>query len=301
MQEARLSTSLICTFFEKNCALQNPPFQKIAQAAVQAPSNGVKKTLPRTRIFAASKGLLAGNTQGGFRPEIGFHIPSGKPPHAKGCESPSKRVESRDMKPFSYGTFFSLAFFLILQVAEAGTVAHGSHGAIASIHPLATQAGLGVLKNGGNAIDAAVAAAVTLGVVDGHNSGLGGGCFMLIRRANGEIVAIDGREMAPAAATRDMFLRDGKADTRLSQTGPLAAGIPGSVAVYAYAAEKFGRKKLGELLLPAAKIAEDGFPIDAAYAARLKATATELREFTPAGSPFFHEDGSPLREGEILR
>ncbi|MEI9894966.1 MAG: gamma-glutamyltransferase, partial [Chthoniobacter sp.] len=100
-----------------------------------------------------------------------------------------------------------LALVWLTGEASAETVAHGTHGAVASVNPLATRAGLEVLKSGGNAIDAAVAVGVTLGVVDGHNSGLGGGCFLLIRRANGEIVAIDGREMGPAAATRDMFLR----------------------------------------------------------------------------------------------
>src|SRR5208283_331653 len=77
----------------------------------------------------------------------------------------------------------------------------------------------------GGAARAAVAVALTLGVVNGQNSGIGGGCFMLIRRADGSVVAIDGREMAPAAATRDMFIRDGKADTTLSQTGALASGV----------------------------------------------------------------------------
>src|SRR5688572_32836030 len=102
------------------------------------------------------------------------------------------------------------------------------------------------MKNGGNAIDGAVAAALTLGVVDGHNSGIGGGCLMLIRLANGGFVALDGREMAPAKATRDMFVRDGKADTTLSQLGPLAAGVPGALAVYDHAVRKYGKLSLRE-------------------------------------------------------
>jgi gamma-glutamyltranspeptidase/glutathione hydrolase len=195
----------------------------------------------------------------------------------------------------------ALAVILGTALAGAENVAHGPHGAVASVHPLATRAGLEVLKNGGNAIDAAVAVGVTLGVVDGHNSGLGGGGFLLIRRANGEIVAIDGREMAPAAATRDMFLRDGKADTKLSQTGALASGIPGSVAAYAYAVEKFGRKKFGELLTPAAQIAADGFPIDRPYAAKIKAVADDLRTFEAPKSLLFHADGTPLVEGDMLQ
>src|SRR5690349_11760370 len=100
---------------------------------------------------------------------------------------------------------------LSVRMAEANS-AQGDRGVVASGHPLATQAGLDVLKRGGNAVDAAVAVGLTLGVVDGHNSGIGGGCVMIIRRANGRIFLIDGRETAPLLATRDMFLRNGVAD-----------------------------------------------------------------------------------------
>ena len=79
--------------------------------------------------------------------------------------------------------------------------AEGRHGVVATVHPLASDAALQAMKHGGNAIDAAVAAALTLGVVDGHNSGIGGGCFLLIRLADGTFAAIDGRETAPGAAT----------------------------------------------------------------------------------------------------
>src|SRR5688572_18667247 len=107
-------------------------------------------------------------------------------------------------------------------------MATGEKGIVVSVNPLATKAGLDVLQKGGNAIDAAVAVGLTLGVVDMDNSGIGGGCFILIKRANGSYIAIDGRETAPAKATRDMFIRNGKADPNLSQTGPLAIGVPGA-------------------------------------------------------------------------
>ena len=98
---------------------------------------------------------------------------------------------------------------------------------IATVHPIATDAGLAVFREGGNAVDAAVTAALTLGVVDGENSGIGGGCLILIRTADGKFTAIDGREMAPAAANKNMFVRDGKPMPTASQTGPLASGVPG--------------------------------------------------------------------------
>lgn len=183
-------------------------------------------------------------------------------------------------------------------LAEVGT---GTRGIVSSTHPLATEAGLNALRGGGNAIDAAVAVGLTLGVVDGHNSGIGGGCFFLIRRANGEIVALDGREMAPSAATRDMYLRQGKADTKLSQTGALASAVPGALATYAQAVRDYGRKPLADLLRPAAKIAEEGFPINAVYARKLRSTAADLARFPASRTIFLRPDGSPLAAGEILR
>jgi gamma-glutamyltranspeptidase / glutathione hydrolase len=204
--------------------------------------------------------------------------------------------------PLSFATLLqAVALFVFATTAQADNVAHGAHGAVASVHPLASQAGLEVLKNGGNAIDAAVAVALTLGVVDAHDSGIGGGCFLLIRRANGEIVAIDGREKAPAGATRNMFVRNGAADPRLSQTGALASGVPGALAAYAYAIERFGKKPLAELIEPEARIAENGFPIDRVFAARLQATADDLRRFESASALFFDADGQALAEGQTLR
>ncbi len=157
---------------------------------------------------------------------------------------------------------------------------------MASVQPLATEAGIRTFAAGGNAVDAAVAVALTLGVVDSHDSGLGAGCFMLIHRANGENIALDGREMAPAAATRDMFLTDGKADTQKSQLGALAIGIPGSLAVYDAAVSQYGTKSLRDLLLPAADIAEHGFPIDAHFADRDDAEHANLAKFPDATRHF---------------
>ncbi len=188
--------------------------------------------------------------------------------------------------------------FAAASLAFAETPA--THGMVASGNPLATDAGLNVLKSGGNAIDAAVAVGLTLGVVDSHNSGIGGGCFMLIRLANGKFVAIDGREMAPSAATRDMFLRDGKGDTELSQTGPLASGVPGEVAAFDYAIKNHGKKKLKELILPAAKIAEQGFVLSESFTARLRSASDDLAKFEASRAVFFR-DGKPLRSGDVLK
>jgi gamma-glutamyltranspeptidase/glutathione hydrolase len=175
------------------------------------------------------------------------------------------------------------------------------HGAVATVHPLATDAAIEVLHRGGNAIDATVAAALTLGVVDAHNSGIGGGCFLLIRRANGEVLAIDGRETAPMKATKDMFVRDGKPDAKLSLTGPLAIGTPGSVAAYQYAVTNFGKLKWAEIVLPAAHLAESGFKVDRALANRLEGMSSELKMYPGTRAIYFKADGSTYKPGDMFK
>ena len=164
-----------------------------------------------------------------------------------------------------------------------------------------TDAGTAAFEKGGNAVDAAIAAALTLGVVDNHNSGLGGGCFILVRKPDGSLLAIDGREEAPAAATADMYVRDGVADPELSTYGPLASGVPGALAAYDLTLNRCGNLSLSELIRPAADIAEGGFPIDSNYARRLAAAAERLKAFPGSREVLLKPDGSPYQEGETLR
>ena len=190
---------------------------------------------------------------------------------------------------------------IVVLALRLNCAAHaGSNGVAATVHPLATQAAQDAMGQGGNAVDAAVAAALTLGVVDGHNSGIGGGCFILIRSADGAMTAIDGRETAPAAAKQDMYMREGKADLSLSQTGPLAVATPGAIAAYHYAIEKFGKLPLSNHLAAAARIAESGFRLNKTYAARL-ATASELKMFPAARAIFGRRNGSPFKSGDLLK
>ncbi len=164
--------------------------------------------------------------------------------------------------------------------------APGMHGAVATVHPEATRAGLAALAAGGNAVDATVAAAVMLGVVDGHNSGLGGGCFILARLADGRVVAVDGRETAPGLATRDLYLRDGKVDGRLSQHGVLAAGVPGELAALAHVAARHGRLPLSWSLERAARVAEKGFVPGRSYRGRVAGALDEVSFAGPAAPEF---------------
>jgi gamma-glutamyltranspeptidase/glutathione hydrolase len=179
--------------------------------------------------------------------------------------------------------------------------ATGKHGAVATVDRIASQAGIDAMRKGGNAVDAAVAAALTLGVVNGYNSGIGGGCFIVIRRANGEILCVDGRETAPAAASRDVYLRDGKPDAEASLTGALASGTPGELAALDLALKSGGKLSLKEHLRAAAKIAEAGFVIDKQYAAALEETRSDFDRFPSSSAVFLKTDGTAYKEGDIFR
>jgi gamma-glutamyltranspeptidase/glutathione hydrolase len=194
----------------------------------------------------------------------------------------------------------SLFLFVGFSVASFAADAGFKQGAVASVHPLATDAGVNALKKGGNAVDAAIATALTLGVVDGHNSGIGGGCFILIRAADGTITCLDGREMAPAKAHRDMFIIHGKLDDEASKTGALASGVPGALAAYDTALTKHGKLKLADLLLPAAEIAENGFEIDEVYERKLAGQVANLKKFPASAAVLLKPDGKAWKKGDRL-
>ena len=159
-----------------------------------------------------------------------------------------------------------IAGALVVHADETiGKVARKSgpgHSAIASAHPAATEAGFEILAQGGNAFDAAVAVSAALSVVEPHSSGLGGGGFFLLHRAEDEYdVFVDARETAPSAATRDMFLDEiGEPIRRASLSGPLAAGIPGLPAALEHIADQYGRLPLAQSLAPAIRLAREGLP-----------------------------------------
>ncbi len=161
---------------------------------------------------------------------------------------------------------------LIVLLSPAGwsaspAPAWAPNGMVVSSQADATRAGVTLLQAGGNAVDAAVATAFAVGVTQPFSTGIGGGGFILIRTAAGEVVAIDGRETAPAAATADMYIREG-VDERASVRGPLAVGTPGLVAGLAMALELYGTKTLSECMQPAIALAETGFEVSA-YNVRL--------------------------------
>ncbi len=174
--------------------------------------------------------------------------------------------------------------------------------AIASAHYLATEAGHEVLANGGNAFDAAVAVSSVLAVVEQTSSGIGGGGLWVLHRASdGFEVMIDGREMAPAAADKDMYLNaDGSVNRDLAVTGPLAAGIPGEVAGLDHLATHYGRLPLSESLKPAIRIAREGFPVYQKFFGMLKYKEQDIRRW-PAATQAFLPDGKIPAMGDVIK
>jgi gamma-glutamyltranspeptidase/glutathione hydrolase len=178
----------------------------------------------------------------------------------------------------------------LLALVLAGS-AVSARGAVATAHPLASEAAAAVLREGGNAADAAVVAAFVLSVAQNQSSGIGGGGFALVYRARGgEVRFLDFRETAPRASTAGMFLRDGRPDPLLSRQGGLAVAVPGAVKGYAELARRFGTWKLPRLVEPAARIAERGFRVSAVQALLtaealdcLRSDDAAAREFLAAG------------------
>jgi gamma-glutamyltranspeptidase/glutathione hydrolase len=175
------------------------------------------------------------------------------------------------------------------------------NGMVASVDATATQVGVDILKRGGNAVDAAVAVGFALAVTHPQAGNLGGGGFMLLRTAAGKTTAIDFREMAPARASRDMFLdAQGKADSKKSLTSHLASGTPGTVAGFALALEKYGTLTLNQVITPAIRLARDGIIVNDALADDLKQYGSEVLPQHANSRAIFWKNGQPLTKGDRL-
>ena len=172
---------------------------------------------------------------------------------------------------------------------------------VASAEPLATAAGVEILEQGGNAFDAAVAVSAALAVVEPSGSGLGGGGFWLLHDAKtGTDHMLDGREKAPLAATRDMYLNErGEVVKKLSIDGALAAGIPGEPAALTWLAEHYGALPLSESLAPAIRLAENGFAVNERYRKRAEFRRDALNA-SPAAAEIFLHDGEVPQLGAII-
>jgi gamma-glutamyltranspeptidase/glutathione hydrolase len=215
------------------------------------------------------------------------------------------RFSARDRRARCFLARFAhvrIAFFALLVFASvAPPCAAQQTAAIASAHPLATAAGDAMLRRGGNAFDAAVAVAAALAVVEPYSSGLGGGGFFLLHRADdGREVMIDARETAPAGVKPgDYFDAQGKPIPDATTRGGTAAAIPGMPAGLVHVAEHYGKLPLAVTLAPAIRLAREGFPVDARYARMAKLREQLLRDGT--GTDVFLEQGNAPDAGFVLR
>jgi gamma-glutamyltranspeptidase/glutathione hydrolase len=172
---------------------------------------------------------------------------------------------------------------------------------VVSESALASAAGLAILKQGGNAIDAATATALAVGVTNPASCGIGGGGFMLIYVAKeGKFYALDYRETAPHAASADMYYRDGKPNEELAKVGPLAVAVPGEIAGIDAALKRFGTMKFQQVAAPAIKLARDGFPVSEHLAGEIKSGASTLAMDPGLKEVFLKPDGSAPAVGEKI-
>ena len=202
---------------------------------------------------------------------------------------------------FSSSVFYTGLFLLLVQTTTNGQItpyqytiskqATGSKGAVSSAHPLASMAGLEILKKGGNAFDAAIATQLALAVVYPGAGNLGGGGFLVAQTNKGKSIAIDYRERAPMSATRDMYLdKDGNPLLNLSQYGHLASGVPGTVAGL-FKSHQYGKLPFKQLIEPAIRLAEEGFVITAAEARSLNGSQQSFIRYNSLTPVFVRTTG----------
>ena len=176
-----------------------------------------------------------------------------------------------------------------------------SHGMVATDEELGSEAGAAILKRGGNAVDAAVAVAFALAVVEPAAGNIGGGGFMLIRLADGKTTFLDYREVAPGKATRDMYItKDGKLDKEASVIGYRSIAVPGTVAGLTLALKSYGSMNLADVMAPAIGLAENGFPISKKLAHEFHEERGGLERFTVSRHIFLN-DGKMFQPGDTLR
>jgi gamma-glutamyltranspeptidase/glutathione hydrolase len=196
---------------------------------------------------------------------------------------------------------FLLVFSFLRNDAACGRTAQSGAGLVVADSELASAAGMEILKRGGNAVDAAIATALALSVVDQASSGLGGGGFMVIYNAKDKkSFALDFRETAPAASRRELYLQDGKPVAALSLTGGLAVAVPGEVAGLVEAQKRFATLPLAALAAPAIKLASEGFPLDPTLRIAIERQQTAMKRFADLGKIYLN-DGAVPAEGFMIR
>jgi gamma-glutamyltranspeptidase/glutathione hydrolase len=181
--------------------------------------------------------------------------------------------------------------------AIAAEPVRAKHGMVVSSHALASQVGIDVLRSGGNAIDAAIATGLALAVVHPSAGNIGGGGFMVVMLKDGTVTTFDFRETAPQAATAGMFAQLDNSN----HEGYKAIGTPGTLAGFNAALKRFGGKPLKDLIAPAIKLADEGFPLSGPQAAAFAKLKADWEKYPSGGHVFLHEDGSIYQAGETWK
>jgi gamma-glutamyltranspeptidase/glutathione hydrolase len=185
--------------------------------------------------------------------------------------------------------------------AAPSTSAVGVHGMVVSESDDAAHAGVEILKQGGNAVDAALATELAVGVTNPAACGIGGGGFMLIYIAKAHaFYALDYRETAPLMARPDMYMRNGKPDEDLARDGILGVGVPGEIAGIDSALRRFGTMKFQQIAAPAEKLARDGYVASPHLAKEIETLAPKLKDDPGLAQVFLKPDGSPLKAGDTI-
>jgi gamma-glutamyltranspeptidase/glutathione hydrolase len=193
-----------------------------------------------------------------------------------------------------------VGFLCPAAVCLAAMPVTAKHGMVTAQEPIAAKVGLSVLKNGGNAVDAAIATGFALAVTHPYAGNLGGGGFMLVRLADGKTSFLDFRECAPGKAAHDMYIGPDGKPTKESIYGWRSSGVPGSVAGLAAAYKRFGSKPWKELLVPAIKLARDGFPVSPEFAKSLRSVSDRLSKY-PESKKIFLRDGNLYKPGDTFK
>ncbi len=185
--------------------------------------------------------------------------------------------------------------------AQAKNVVSSKAGVVAADQPQASKLGAETLSKGGNAADAAVTTLLALGVMNPFASGMGGGGFCLYRPNGKPVEVLDFRERAPSKATRDMYIRDGKADIKLTMVGGLAVGVPGEVVGLETLHKKYGALAWKDVVGPVRKVAESGFPAGELLPKRLKSREERILKHAPAMAKIYQKDGTWVQAGDVVK
>ncbi len=210
------------------------------------------------------------------------------------------RVASGKLRLISSVAALAAAFTAALPMNAASAPSRARQGMVVTQDEIGSKVGFEVIRAGGNAIDAAVATAFALAVTHPTAGNIGGGGFIVYRRADGETAAYDFREKAPAAASPTMWLKDGKYDAELHHFSHRAVGVPGTVAGLHLAWKDHGSRPWKELLQPAIRLAREGFEVSHGLARSLETMIPHFRKY-PASLAQFSKAGAPYAPGEILR